>query len=193
MIVITGGIGCGKSTALAAFADLGRRVADADEVVHALYAPGTPLLSQIAGEFGTEILAPGGALNRTALAQRVFGDDGARRRLEELTHPAVMAQLREMDAAASGRLFAAVPLWYEAGLESLQPASAVIAVWCSDLLQHTRLRSRGWSDEHIRCRLSAQLSKEEKLRRADYGLINNGTLAELKQQCAVINRAVGEL
>lgn len=191
MIVITGGIGCGKSTVLKQFSALGRTVADADEITHALYAPGSTLLTQLAETFGPSVLDADGALNRAELARIVFDNDDARATLEEMIHPRVFARLCELDNAASGKLFAAIPLWYECeGAEKFHGCQPkIIAVWCNDAIQWERLRARGWSDDHITLRLAAQINKDAKLRYADFGIINNGTLQALSEQCLRINAA----
>lgn len=182
MIVITGGIGAGKSTALRLFQELGAHCADADQVAHQLYAPGTPLLAAIAQCFGQDMLTPEGALDRPRLARRVFGQPQALRQLNQLTHPAIREELSRREAQAAPRpLFAAIPLWYESGWH--QPRIPVIAVWCSPETQFSRLRERGWSPEEIRARLATQLSLEEKRRRADYVLETTGTLEELREKC----------
>ncbi|MGN0866241.1 MAG: dephospho-CoA kinase [Oligosphaeraceae bacterium] len=185
MIVITGGIGAGKSTALRLFQELGARCADADQVAHRLYAPGTPLLAAIAQCFGQEILTPEGALDRPRLARRVFALPQALRQLNQLTHPAIRQELARQEALAAPRpLFAAIPLWYESGWH--RPRIPVIAVWCPPETQFLRLRERGWSPEEIRARLASQLSLEEKRRRADYVLETTGTLEELQEKCRLL-------
>ena len=93
-IALTGGIACGKSAALAMFAELGARVIDADDVAHEWMGAGAPGAEVIAREFGAEYLRADGSVNRAALGRLVFGDDGARRRLNELSHPAVREILR---------------------------------------------------------------------------------------------------
>ena len=192
MIVITGGIGCGKSTVLKQFSAFGRQVADADDLTHALYVPGSPLLAELAREFGAGILTSDGALDRATLAQIVFAQPDALAKLEALIHPRVFNRLRELDEDAYGKLVAAIPLWYECGGAEKFPGvpPKVVSVWCNDAIQWERLRARGWSDEHITQRLDAQFNKDTKLRYADFGIINNGTLQELTEQCRRINAAL---
>ncbi len=185
MIVITGGIGTGKSTALRLFQEWGAHGADADQVAHQLYAPGTPLLAAIAQAFGQDLLTPEGALNRPRLAQRVFSHPLALQQLNQLTHPLIRQELSRLEALAAPRpLFAAIPLWYESGWH--QPHIPVIALWCPPETQFLRLRQRGWSPEEIRARLASQLSLEEKRRRADYVLETTGTLEELREKCRLL-------
>ena len=185
MIVITGGIGAGKSTALRQFQELGAHCADADEVAHRLYAPGTPLLQDIARLFGQEMLKEDGSLDRPRLARRVFARPEDLQRLNGATHPAIRRELSRLESLAAPRpLFAAIPLWHESGWA--MPAIPVIAVWCPPELQWQRLRQRGWSPQEIAVRLQSQHSLEEKRRRADYVLETTGTLEDLRRQCLAL-------
>ncbi len=183
LVVITGGIGAGKSTILKRFAQMGAVTIDADEAVHRLYTPGSPVVAAIAGHFGTDVLAANGELDRKALAAKVFGQPLELAWLNGLIHPRVRKLLVATSEAIAPRpLFAAVPLWYECGWQNEQPAK-VIAVWCDSETQLQRLRQRGWSDGEIQARLKTQLSMDEKLRRADYGIMTNCSWDELDEQC----------
>lgn len=185
MIVITGGIGCGKSAVLANFRALGAHCADADDIAHALYAPGTNPLQDILQHFGSDLLLPDGSLNRPELGRRVFGHPKELVWLNDLLHPLIRAELSRLDrAAAPEPFFAAIPLWYETGWS--MPRTKVIAVWCTPEMQRERLRKRGWDDDEIRRRLTAQLSIDEKRDRADYVIETMGTLEELREKCAVL-------
>ncbi|HEX7768786.1 MAG TPA: dephospho-CoA kinase, partial [Dokdonella sp.] len=88
-VALTGGIASGKSAATDRFAALGVDVIDADLVSRELVAPGGAALEEIVAAFGKEVLAADGALDRRAMRERVFADDGARRRLETILHPRV--------------------------------------------------------------------------------------------------------
>ena len=122
-----------------------------------------------------------GALDRPRLAARVFGDDAALAWLNAQVHPRIQARLAELAAAAApGPLLAAVPLWYECGWGK---AEAVVAVWCDAETQRRRLQARGWSAEECRRRLSHQLSMDEKVNRADYGILTSCPWPVLERQC----------
>ncbi len=181
LIVITGGIGAGKTTVMRQFAQLGAATADADDIAHELYAPGSALLGEIASHFGKDMVGGDGALDRARLAARVFGDDAELAWLNAQLHPRVQSRLAELAAAAApAPLLAAVPLWYECGWGR---AEAVVAVWCDAETQRQRLLARGWSEEECRRRLAHQLTMDEKVNRADFGILTSCPWAVLEEQC----------
>src|SRR5690606_28062270 len=129
---LTGGIGSGKSTVAAHFAKRGVPIVDADELAREVVRPGAPALEEIVQTFGREVLAADGALDRRALAERVFTDEAARKRLEAITHPRIAALARERFAQleAEGHTLACyvVPLLFERGLEdTYRPVVTVVA------------------------------------------------------------------
>jgi dephospho-CoA kinase len=174
---LTGGIATGKSTVTAILRARGAPVVDADALARAAVEPGTPALAEIARTFGADVLRPDGALDRKALAARVFADPEARRRLEAITHPAVRRAMREETArlAAQGHALAFydTPLLYEVGLEA--QLDAVVVVWAPRDLQRERLiRRDGLAGAAADARLAAQLPVDEKAARADFVVENAG-------------------
>jgi len=100
VVGLNGGIGTGKSTVGRLLAALGAVVIDSDAIVRELQAPGTPLLARIVESFGGEMLRPDGSLDRARLGQLVFTDPAARKRLNDLVHPAVGVEMvRRLEAA----------------------------------------------------------------------------------------------
>ena len=185
LVVITGGIGTGKSTVLAAFAKLGANCLDTDEVAHRLYEPGQPAWQPIREHFGADVIRPDGTLDRTAVAARVFRNPDELAWLNALMHPLIQRQmLAQEEMAAPEPLFAAVPLWYEIGWSL--PGVRVIATWCKPEQQRQRLRNRGWDDGEIDRRLASQLPPDEKLRRADFAILTIDTVQKLERQCEII-------
>lgn len=181
-VIITGGIGTGKSTVLAAFAKLGAHCLDADEVAHELYTPAGPAWKSIVNHFGDAVLLEDGTLNRAAIAARVFREPKELSWLNGLLHPLIRERmLEEATRIEPSPLFVAVPLWYEVGWQ--MPDVKVIATWCSAEQQMERLRKRGWDDAEIERRLRQQLSRDEKLNRADFGILTIGSLELLQEQC----------
>jgi dephospho-CoA kinase len=177
VIGLTGGIATGKSTLAALLRARGAPVVDADALARAAVEPGTPALAEIARTFGADVLRPDGALDRKALAARVFADPEARRRLEAITHPAVRRAMREETArlAAQGHALAFydTPLLYEVGLEA--QLDAVVVVWAPRDLQRERLiRRDGLAGAAADARLAAQLPVDEKAARADFVVENAG-------------------
>lgn len=177
VIGLTGGIATGKSTFGALLRARGAPVVDADALARAAVEPGTPALAEIARTFGAEVLREDGALDRKALAARVFADPEARRRLEAITHPAVRRAMREATdrLAAQGHplAFYDTPLLYEVGLEAL--LDAVVVVWAPRDVQRERLiRRDGLDAAEVDARLAAQLPVDEKAARADFVIDNAG-------------------
>lgn len=171
MIVLglTGSIAMGKSTAAAMFRRLGVPVWDADRVVHALFARGGRAVVPVEDAFPGVVR--NGAVDREALAARVFGDAAALERLERIVHPLVYADQRHFLAGARRarrRLVVLdVPLLFESGGDRICDAVAVVSA--PALVQRQRLRQRPGMDEaRIDAVLSRQMNDGEKRRRADF-------------------------
>ncbi|NLF17563.1 MAG: dephospho-CoA kinase [Lentisphaerae bacterium] len=185
VVGVTGGMAAGKSTVLGCFQALGATVADADAVVHDLYASDRAVAQAVAERWGAGVLTADGGIDRGALAQRVFADDLALQWLNDLIHPRARRRLMDLAAGAATPVFCcAVPLLFEVGWDA--GLDHTVAVWCDPTTQWERLRRRGWSDEHIAARLRHQMSMDEKLARAEYGLINTGSVERLRQQCCLL-------
>ena len=120
-IALTGGPGSGKSTVARMFRDLGAQVIDADEVAHAVVAPGTPAWEELRREFGPDYFQEDGSLDRAKLSRLVFQDAGARQKLNVIVHPRITREiarrLEELAARGVKLVLVEVPLLYEAGLE----------------------------------------------------------------------------
>ena len=178
-VALTGGIASGKSAATDRFAALGVDVIDADLVSRELVSPGGAALEEIVAAFGKEVLAADGALDRRAMRERVFADDGARRRLETILHPRVRDILRERSQAGSGTYaMLAIPLLVESGHYGWVDRVLVIDV--PREVQRARLLARdGITPELADAMLDAQASREQRLAIADDVIANDGTLADL--------------
>jgi dephospho-CoA kinase len=186
VIGLTGGIATGKSAVARLLRERGAEVLSADEAARDVVRPGSPVLARIVEAFGPGVLLPDGSLDRAALGRVVFADEDARLRLEAITHPAILALLRQrIDAIMAERPEAWVvvetPLLYEAGMEDW--FDRVVVVTAPEHLQVARLRERdGYSEEEARRRIAAQMPLAEKAARADVVLSNDRDLAWLEQQ-----------
>jgi dephospho-CoA kinase len=180
-IAVTGGIGCGKSATGAALRALGVPVLDTDEVAHALLANDADAKTAIRERFGAGVFA-GDAVDRKALGQVVFAEPGARKDLEAILHPRIQAQTDAWLAAQPEAHPAAVliPLLYEVGRE--KAFDLCVCVACSPSTQRARLRERGWSDAEIDRRNAAQLSVDEKIKRADVVIWTDGAMENHEAQ-----------
>jgi dephospho-CoA kinase len=180
-IGLTGGIGAGKSTALAALERLGAAVLSTDRVVHELYAS-AEVRDAVRTRFGEAVVASDGTVDRAALARAAFATGEGREWLEGLLWPRVgarMAAWREELAAAPAPPCAAVvevPLLFESGMDGA--FDATIAVIADEDVRAERAGARG--HEALAERAARQLSQREKSRRATYTVRNDGTEAELE-------------
>jgi dephospho-CoA kinase len=182
-IAITGGIACGKSVVGGLFEASGVPVCEADALAHALMRPGEPAYAEVVESFGEGILAPNREIDRRRLGALVFEDPAALCRLNSIVHPLVGRKIREwMDRQPPERKAAAavVPLLFEAGLA--RGWSAVVCVVAAETVQRQRLAQRGLSPEQARQRIRAQWPVERKAERADYVLVNDGSMDLLKEQ-----------
>jgi dephospho-CoA kinase len=177
LLGITGGIGMGKSAAASLLAARSVPVVDTDDLARQLVIPGSAALSEIRTAFGPDTIGPEGTLERRWLAQRIFSDPAARERLEQILHPRIAAAWRaeveqwRRDGTATAAVV--IPLLFEKGYGS--DFDAVVCVACSSGIQRHRLRERGWSEEQIDARNSAQLAVSEKVSRSRFVVWTEGS------------------
>jgi dephospho-CoA kinase len=179
-IVIAGSIGAGKSAVGDRLRHLGFSVVDADDVAHDITKPGSPTLSALVDAFGSAVLNRDGTLDRAFVAEVVFHDPTALRRLNAITHPAIGVEIVQRLGAVDGEaVFAAIPLYRPEHRE----AFSVDAVWSVQVSPETAVRrlidGRGFSEADARARLANQMSNDERAALADRVLWNEGTLDEL--------------
>lgn len=180
IIGLTGGMGCGKSTAARFFAERGFRRLDSDQVVRDEILTDPAVATAVRERFGPEVV-PGGAIDRAALAARVFADDSARAWLEGLVHPRLFARWREaLGGAPDADWVVEVPLLFEQGLENW--FDFTVCVTTSSAQQLARLEERGISRALARQRISKQLPLAQKIEQADYVLLNDGSVEFLRDQ-----------
>ena len=164
VIGITGNIGTGKSTAAALLAALGVHVVDADQVVHRLYRdPRSALVQAVAAEFGGRVLAADGTLDRAALGRVVFNDAAALKKLEEIVHPAVVAQVQEELDGTPGHVPIAIEAIKLIESDLVMMLDAVWIVEAPAAVLRDRLSARGMSPGEAQRRLDMQPSVEEKV------------------------------
>jgi dephospho-CoA kinase len=195
-IALTGGIGSGKSTLARCLADQGAGLIDLDAIGRELTAPGGPGLEAIRAEFGDAIIERNGALDRSAIRARVFGDARARRRLEQLLHPLIWqrAELRagELAAGADYLLFD-IPLLAETGAR-LTRFDRVLLIDCPVASQLERVLQRGaLQRSEVEAIVAAQASRESRLALADDVVFNGASLAALEQRAHRLHAHYREL
>jgi dephospho-CoA kinase len=189
---ITGGLGCGKSTAARALEDHGFRRLDSDQIVREVVLVEPDVLAALRTRYGEGvILVQDGRefVNRPALAERIFPSDDERLWLEELTHPRVFEQWRQAFAAEPDASWAVeVPLLHEKGLENWFDFTVCVA--CAPAQQLARLEQRGLPRVLAGQRISKQLPLARKLELSDLVLWNEGSPAFLEAQ---VERSVESL
>lgn len=186
---LTGGIGSGKSAAASRFATHGIEVIDTDHIAHALTATRGPAIEAIRARFGDDVIDASGALDRSAMRQRVFADSDARRRLEAILHPMIRAESERLcGAARSAYVILAVPLLIESG-HYRERCDRICVVDCPEALQIERVMSRSGLDaSQVRAIIAAQTSRDARLAVADDVLDNSGDLASLHAQIDALHQ-----
>lgn len=181
-LALTGGIACGKSRAGALLEQRGVAICEADLLAHE--ALDGAARDGVIREFGREIIALDGRVDRRRLGGIVFGSPERRMALERLIHPVVVEQwirwMRLKEAERVHCVCVIVPLLFEGGFH--EGWDAILVVVSSPGLQRERLMARGLTPEEAEARIHAQMSLDEKMRRADHVIINDGSLAVLEDQ-----------
>lgn len=183
LVCLTGGIATGKTRVADWFAAGGWRVICTDAITHQLYEPGQPLTGALAREFSARILDGDGRVNRGALAEIVFRDADALRRLNALVHPRVREtwQARAIEGRRDGkRTMVVIPLAYEADV--VREFDQVWVVACSRGKQEHRLRERRLTDEQIARRIASQWPLQKKIDLADIVIWNEGAWSITEEQ-----------
>jgi dephospho-CoA kinase len=199
IVGLTGGIGSGKSAAATLFEELGAAVVDTDAIAHELTAPGGAAMGPIRSAFGDEVIAPNGALDRSAMRRLAFADAQAKARLEAILHPMIRAEADRRSAAARAPyVVLVVPLLVESGGYSTGDRSSraqrVAVVDCPEEVQVARVMSRsGLSAEEARAIMAAQVGREQRLAAADDVIDNGGELAALRPQIEALHRRYLEM
>lgn len=183
-IGLTGGIGCGKSTALSIFQKLGFLTASADTICHDLYTR-KDLITTLTDRWSNDILQEDGFVNRKKIAEIVFENPQELTFLESKLETLIAEEIQKklIEACQTRRsIVIEVPRLFEVGWEKW--FDVTVAVWSPPEIRRQRLLQRNWSEREIHRREALQFSPDSKLEKADYGLINAGSLEQLEQQCS---------
>ena len=185
---LTGGLASGKTSAAKHFEDLGAGVVDTDAIAHELTRPGTAAMGKIGEVFGPDFVAPDGSLARAKMRQLVFRDRQARAKLEAILHPLIREQTRgRLAAAQQPYVIVVVPLLLETGAYR-ELVQRVLVVDCSEAQQIERATRRsGLEESDVRAILAAQLSRKERLERADDVIDNSGGVEVMRGQVDAIH------
>lgn len=171
---LTGGIGCGKTTVATMLAECGAHVIDTDLIARQLTAPGGPGIAPIEAAFGTEMISPDGAMNRTAMRELVFRTPEAKKRLEDILHPLIAKCVSDAIASAPDcTLVLDIPLLVESP-RWRKRLSNVIVVDCPVNIQIERVaRRNGWPMETIMSIIHSQTTRSSRLDAADTVIFNH--------------------
>ncbi|MEZ4552893.1 MAG: dephospho-CoA kinase [Dehalococcoidia bacterium] len=186
VIGLTGGIASGKSTAASLLKGYGAIVIDADRVGHRVYEPGTSGFQAVVNEFGHDLVAADGTINRQLLGGKVFGDPAQMQRLTDIVWPEIrklaaeeIADLQKRDPSSTIVLEAAVMI--EANWMDL--ADEVWVVTVTPEVARERLMARnGLTEAQAQTRIDSQLTNKERLAYADVKVDNSGTLEQFEQR-----------
>ena len=182
VIGLTGGIACGKSTVSRWLVDRGLRCVDADRVARQVVEPGSAGLRAVLEHFGPAFASPDGGLDRKALGALVFSDEQARRQLEAIVHPLILAEIdAQLSAAGADAAVVDAALLLEMSLDAR--CDRVVVVRCEPAVQLARLMERdGLTAAQANARISAQMADKERARRADRVIDNSGDRGSLETQ-----------
>ena len=185
---LTGGTGCGKSEAARYLASLGAAHIDTDAISRALTAPGGEALPEIRRAFGDGVFASDGALDRRALAGIVFADPAAKRRLEDIIHPMVLARtMRMIEETDAPVAVLDVPLLFESGMDEM--CGETWAMSADEATQIARVRARdGLTEAQARARIANQLPMAELNARATRVIDSARPVAQTREELSRLYR-----
>ncbi|MBU0951395.1 MAG: dephospho-CoA kinase [Elusimicrobia bacterium] len=176
---LTGGIASGKSTVLNQFAHLGAKIIESDRIAHDIYAKGKPVYKKIIKQFGREVLNAEKNIDRRKLGKIVFSNQSQRKKLEKITHPEIIAEIKNQInrfKRSNKVIMVDAPLLFEAKLQKM--FDKIIVVWIPEKVQIQRLIKRDKiTKAEAQKRLSAQISLDKKKKIGDYVIDNSGSPA----------------
>src|SRR5580692_10689540 len=184
---LTGGIGSGKSAVAEMLVERGAVLIDADQVARDVVAPGGPAYQPLVDRFGQGIVAADGTIDRPALANIAFADEESRLALNAITHPAIgirMIEMRDALADTDHIVVLAIPLLTALHREAANQHNVVVVDTPTDIALGRLLSQRGFDKADAEARIRSQVSREERVKEADYVLDNSGDRAALEREVA---------
>lgn len=182
-VALTGNVGAGKTEVGRLFEDWGARVVDTDVVAREVVQPGSPALARIREIWGEQVIADDGGLDRAVMRRLVFADPGARRDLEMILHPTILARVRVLmdhaEAEGAEVFVAVVPLLYETGLDAEFDYVVLVDSPLDQRIQRI-VGNRDVSEEEARRIAAAQMPAADKRRLADLVIENDSDLGALE-------------
>ena len=185
VIGLTGGIGTGKSEVSHILRDLGAVVIESDKVAHQSYEPGTTAHGLIVKLFGEDVLDGSGFIDRKSLGKIVFADTARRLELEKIVWPATreltLALLEKETVRGTRVVVVEVPKLFESGWDKVADVVWTVEAPQSVVSQRVERRS-GMSESDTKARVAAQLTRQDRVDRADIVIENDATLEDLRNQ-----------
>ena len=194
-VAVTGNIASGKSAVTEIWQQQGAVIVDADELSRRAVEPGTAGLKKVAAQFGKDVLAPDGTLDRAALRNVVFNDTGRRRELESILHPEIerLRQEAEREAAKRGAriIVHSIPLLFETGLDEL--FDVIVVIDAPEAVRRERLvAARGLTAAEADAMIAAQMPAASKRTRAHHVIENSGTIEQLRARALEVWQKIQE-
>lgn len=186
LVGLTGNYGMGKSAILSVFQKLGALTLDTDKIVESLLAE-KDVLGKIRNILGDTVFHKDGSLNKREVAEKIFRDGTLRHSIEDILHPLVFGKIDlflEKNVNACKVVIIEVPLLFERGYE--ERFDRTITVYCQEETALARLGKKGINREDALLRLRSQLSVAEKIKRSNFAIDNNGSIAETERQAEKI-------
>lgn len=189
---LTGGIGAGKSSALAEFERRGAATVSLDRIAREQARPGRAGHRAIVRAFGREVLDASGAVDRRALGAKVFRSPAALRKLERATHPGILREMKRLVSRMNGVVVVDVPLLFEKKLQGLFDATVLVAAPDAERVRRV-VRRDGLPAAEARRRAASQMPQDKKRRLADFTLDNDGTPAALRDKVDALHAGLALL
>jgi len=183
IIGLTGGIGSGKTSATRFFAAEGIAIIDADAIAHELTGAQGDAIPNIKKYFGVDFITKNGKLDRKKMKNRIFSDINSRKKLEEILHPLIQAEvMHQIETVSSPYIIVVAPLLLETG-DYCETVTRILVVDCNEESQISRAVSRdGLSKKEVRTIMATQKSRQERLNQADDVIVNDTDISSLQEK-----------
>ena len=183
IIGLTGGIGSGKTSATRFFAAEGIAIIDADTIAHELTGAQGDAIPNIKKYFGINFITKNGKLDRKKMKNRIFSDINSRKKLEEILHPLIQAEImHRIETAFSPYIIVVAPLLLETA-DYCETVTRILVVDCNEEYQISRTVSRdGLSKEEVRTIMATQKPRQERLNQADDVIVNDTDISSLQEK-----------
>ena len=188
VVGLTGGIGCGKSSASQFFSDLGIDVIDTDIIARQLTQPNGSAISLIQNTFGSSIIATDGTLDRNKMRDLVFANSELRHKLEQILHPLILKEvIRRIKQCQAPYVIVVIPLLFETN-DYNHLIQHILVIDCDEQQQLLRTMERSnLSEQKVRSIMATQVTRETRIQKADDVILNNQDIEYLKAQILLLH------